>query len=371
MPLPHPGALGAYLVLGLLIGGAAVAITRLVYAIEEGFERLPIHWMWWPALGGLVVGLVGLYFPNTLGVGYDNIEGLLSLQIAGQAAFWLCLMKLVSWSMALGSGTSGGTLAPLFTLGAALGSLMGTYSAAHWPGLGVDPRIAALVGMAAMFAGASRAVLTSVVFAFETTRQPMGLLPLLAGCSAAHLVSCLLMRHSIMTERIARRGVPVPFELAADTLGQVLVGAVASRQVTSLQAGERLAAARAWLASGVAGTGHGGFPVLEDDGRLVGVVSRRHLLDGSHDPATVLRDLVRRRPVVVYQDSTLREAADQLAVEGVGRLAVVRRDDPLALVGFLTRSDLATALKRRMDEGRPARHIDVLGWVARLRRRAA
>jgi H+/Cl- antiporter ClcA len=198
-------ALAAYLGVGVLVGLTSVWVTRIVYAIEDGFEHLPIHWMWRPAVGGVVVGVVGIVAPRTMGVGYDNIDDLLSGHLAGTALLWLVLMKFVSWSISLGSGTSGGTLAPLFTIGGGLGALLGGLIASLAPSLGVDPRIAGLVGMASMFAGASHATLASVVFAFETTRQPMGLLPLLGGATAAYLASSLMMRTSIMTEKIARK----------------------------------------------------------------------------------------------------------------------------------------------------------------------
>jgi CIC family chloride channel protein len=215
MPLlapPGVAALAVYVLLGAVIGLAAVGITRTLFAVEDAFERLPIHWMWWPALAAVAVGLIGWLAPRTLGVGYDNIEQTVAGQLAGGALAALVACKLVSWTIALGSGTSGGTLAPLFTVGGGLGALLGTAVAVAAPGLGVDPRMAALVGMAAIFAGASHALLTSVVFAYETTHQSAGLLPLLAGCSAAYLVSLRLMPTSIMTEKLARRGIHVRTE---------------------------------------------------------------------------------------------------------------------------------------------------------------
>jgi H+/Cl- antiporter ClcA len=204
-----PQALVVYALLGMLMGVAGVFITRLAYGIEDAFEKLPIHWMWWPALGGLVVGAVGYVMPGTLGVGYENITDVISGHLGIMAMALLAVAKLLSWSVALGSGTSGGTLAPLFTIGGALGGVCG-WALAAWPPLHVDPHMAALIGMAALFAGASRALMTSAVFVFETTMQPHALLPLLAACTTAYLVSGLMMRHTIMTEKIARRGVHVP-----------------------------------------------------------------------------------------------------------------------------------------------------------------
>ncbi|MDE2007606.1 MAG: chloride channel protein, partial [Rhodospirillales bacterium] len=168
---PDGPALAAYVLLGAFVGLCSVGVTRIVYGIEDAFEKIPLHWMWWPAIGGVAVGAIGYFAPLTFGVGYTNIQGIVSGSFAFDALAALLVMKFLSWSIALGSGTSGGTLAPLFTIGGALGAICGQVLAAHAPGLGVDTRIAALVGMAAIFAGASRALLTSIVFAFETTRQ--------------------------------------------------------------------------------------------------------------------------------------------------------------------------------------------------------
>src|SRR5439155_19674021 len=174
----------------------------------------------------------------------------------------------------------GGTLAPLFTIGSAIGALIGAAAARLAPHAGIDVRVAALVGMAAIFAGASRAMLASVVFAFETTLQPLGLLPLLGGCTASFLVSCLLMRNTIMTEKIARRGVRVPAEYHADFLDQVLVREVASKDVIALLSDQPLDEVRAWINSGSGGTTHQGFPILDSKTKLiVGVLTRRNLLD--------------------------------------------------------------------------------------------
>src|SRR4029077_9921354 len=177
--------------------------------------------------------------------------------------------KFISWAISLGSGTSGGTLAPLCTIGGAIGVGVGELVTSTFPGIGANAGVAALVGMAAIFGGASRAFLASAVFAFETTQQPLCLLPLLAGCTTSYLVSCLLMRHSIMTEKIARRGVRTPAEYVPDELEQVLVRDVASKAVVALKAQDTLEQARHWLGSDDAGTRHSGFPVLNERGVLV------------------------------------------------------------------------------------------------------
>ncbi len=203
-------ALLAYAAEGLAIGVLSVAITRAVYFIEDLFERLPVHWMWWPSIGGLVVGVIGFAAPQTLGVGYDNIDSILSGNFVGTALAVFCALKFVSWSVALGSGTSGGTLAPLFTIGGAFGVLIGQVLQAL--DLSLDLSMAALVGMAACFAGATRALFASILFAMEITGQFSTLLPLITGCVAAFLISAIVMRTTIMTEKLARRGTHVPAE---------------------------------------------------------------------------------------------------------------------------------------------------------------
>ena len=344
---PTGAALTWYALIGAAVGVASVYVTKLVYWIEDAFEKLPVHWMWWPAIGGVVVGVCGIASPRTLGVGYDNIEHIVTGELAGKAMLFLCAVKLVSWSIALGSGTSGGTLAPLFTIGGGLGSALGFALSKAAPGAAIDVRVAALVGMAAIFAGASRALLASVVFAFETTRQPMGLLPLLGGCTGAYLVSCLLMRNTIMTEKIERRGQRVPSEYSADFLESVLVRDAMARELVTLAADDDLERVRAWLASHERAATHQGFPVL-DGGELVGVLTRRDLLDRGSPAGTTIRALVKRRPVVVRETSSLREAADHMVNAGVGRLPVMGGERGESLVGIVTRSDVLGAHRTRL-----------------------
>jgi CBS domain-containing protein len=270
-------------------------------------------------------------------------------------------MKFLSWSIALGSGTSGGTLAPLFTIGGALGAVIGLALAALAPQFGIDARIAALVGMAAIFAGASRALLTSVVFAFETTGQPAGLLPLLGGCTAAYLISALLMRNTIMTEKIARRGVRVPAEYAADYLDRVAVGDACSREVVTLRTTQTLGEVRQWLGHGSAEAQHQGFPVVDEHNQVRGVLTRRSLLDPQWSYSLALGDLITRAPIMVKEDHSLREAADHMVAEQVGRLVVVGADPPHRLVGIITRGDLLRAHGRRLHEARQASRYLRLG----------
>lgn len=351
-----PSALVVYVLLGLIVGVASVGVTKLAYAVEDAFEKLPIHWMWWPALGGLVVGVVGYFMPLTLGVGYANIAAVVTGKIGLYGLIALCLLKLLSWSVALGSGTSGGTLAPLFTIGGALGGALGIGIAAWAPWLQVDPRMAALVCMAAIFAGASRAFLTSVVFAFETTQQPHGLLPLLGACAAAYMVSGLMMRNTIMTEKIVRRGVRVPSDYSADYLDQVLVGEACTREVVTLRVDQRMKELRQWPGGMLAQ--HQGFPVLDESGTPVGVLTRRDLLDPRVPDDATVGSLIRHPPLAVHEEHTLREAADHMVEADVGRLLVLGKGNLPQLIGIITRGDLLKAHAQRLREERESsRHL--------------
>ena len=349
---PSGLAILGYIVLGAVIGVAAVWVTRAIYAIEDGFEKLPIHWMWWPALGGVAVGVVGYFAPLTMGVGYDNIENILGGSITGTALMMLLTMKFISWSIALGSGTSGGTLAPLFTFGGALGALIGAAAVSLLPGFDMDPRMAALVGMASIFAGASQALMASVVFAFETTLQTSSLLPLLGGCSMAYLVARLMMDNSIMTEKIARRGLRISVDYSADAFASIMVREAASREVTCLRGDQTVGEVRQWLSSHKSGSSHTGFPVLDAQKRVIGVITRKNLNGDETNSSTSLADLIKRAPVVIPENATVREAIDRMVTERVGRLPLVDLASPARVTGILTRSDILSVYGKRLHESR-------------------
>ncbi|HET9777397.1 MAG TPA: chloride channel protein [Gemmatimonadaceae bacterium] len=360
---PSDTALAFYVLLGAVIGLISVGITRFTYGVEDAFEvlgeRYHIHWMWWPAIGALVVGALGIIEPRILGVGYPNIIGALSGSIVGRTLLLLVLLKFVAWSVYLASGTSGGVLAPLFTIGSGLGAWMGALAAVAAPAVGVDPRIAALVGMAAIFAGATHALLTAIVFAFETTRQPVGLLPLLLGCAAAYLVSLMFNRHSLLTEKLVRREGAVRTEYEVDHLSHVLVKQAATRDVVTVRANQSLAEVRKWISAAGEGKGspstHQGFPVLDENSLLIGVVTRRDLLDPRYADDEYVAETIKRPAAIVYEDSTLRDAADHMVLEGVGRLPVVSRDNPRVVLGIVSRSDLLAAHAPRLSAAHDAK----------------
>jgi CIC family chloride channel protein len=279
-------------------------------------------------------------------------------------------MKFLSWSISLGSGTSGGTLAPLLTIGAGLGHVLGAAAIFCLPQAGIDLRLAALVGMAATFSGASRALLTSAVFAFETTCQPNGLLPLLAGCAASYLVASLAGKNSIMTEKIARRGIRAPADYVPDPLEQVTISEIASNPVVTLHADDTVAATRAWLVSDVEASRHQGFPIVDARGIVIGVLTRRDLQAASAADSQKLRELVMRTLKFVYDDCTARQAADHMVNHNIGRLPVVLRRDPTRLSGIVTRSDILSAYRDRIEQDQAQRPVLRVSQLSkRLRRR--
>ena len=341
-----PTALLLCALVGAAAGALSAPVTQALFKMEDLFAKLPFHWALWPALGGVAVGLIGLVAPRSLGVGYDNITDILSGRLVGWAVVGLCVAKFASWAIALGSGTSGGTLAPLFTVGGGFGAAVGLGLAHLFPGAGLDPRMAALVGMAALFTGASRAMLTSIVFAVEATRQPWGILPLLAGCAVAYIVSSRLMVTNIMTDRMTRRGARVPTGLGTDPLDQILVAERCSQEPTTLPADMGVEEARAWLRSGAPGASHRAFPLLEADGRLAGLISRSRLLEA--EIGQPLRAFA-RAPVFVPPRFTLREAGNLMAESRADVLIVAEPSKPDQLLGVLTLRDLLEARNAHVD----------------------
>jgi len=269
-----------YILLGVVIGVIAAFISKSIYFIEDMFEHLPVHWMWWPAIGAVAVGVTGYFAPYTLGVGYNNISSLLSGNLSLQIVLGLCILKFISWSVSLGSGTSGGTLAPLLTIGGATGIGLGMLVLTVFPHSDINLPTCALIGMAAMFAGAARALLTAIVFAFETTMQPHGLLPLLGACTASYFVSFFLMKGTIMTEKIQRRGVATPDVYGPDVLQGINAGEAMDKTITVegvpeayVHPGSKLSVAIALMER--YNTDY--LPVV-DNGKVVGVLTARLIL---------------------------------------------------------------------------------------------
>lgn len=345
-----PLSLGTFAI-GAGCGLLAVVITKAVYGLEDWFEKLPVHWMWWPAIGGVAVGVIGWFDTRTLSVGYDNLRGLLDGHMALGAMASLAVFKFLSWWIALGSGTSGGTLAPLMTVGGAAGAIA-ALGLREIPYFGEFPvGLGALIGMAATFAGASRAFLASVVFAYEATHATGALGPLLLGCGAAVIVSRTLMRETIMTERLSRRGVRIPSEYAPDFLEAIPVRRV--METTPLTVGPHETTGELAARLGTIGSPWHDVrlvPIVSPDGALLGAISRADLFASQQaDPDSAVIDACSLDPITIRPDAPLSEAVELMIRHGIGRLPVVD-DDAVApnLLGLLTRRAVLEAKRHEM-----------------------
>jgi CBS domain-containing protein len=324
--------------------------------------------MWWPAIGGLAVGIGGYFQPHALGVGYDLIRGLLQGNIAdvigadgenvGRLLLALVAVKCCIWSVSLGSGTSGGVLAPLLIMGGAMGAII-----APWlPGN--DRALWALVGMASVLGGTMRSPLTGAIFALELTHDVNALPALLVGSVVAYGFTVLLMKRSILTEKIARRGYHVSREYAVDPLEILAVADVMSKEVVTVPASLPAKQLLQQYFLGHDGKSHQAYPVVDSTGRILGMVTRRNLLedwiasalaegkDADHallDPI-ITYDLIHREPVTVYSWESCRTAAERMAENSVGRLPVISPEEPNKVIGIVTRSDLLKARAKVVEE---------------------
>ena len=364
------GILGCVLV-GVLAGALSALLTGLVYASEDAFQRLPIHWMWWPAIGGLVIGIGGYFFPQALGVGYDVIGGLVQGDVSFRIIAGVLVVKSLIWGVSLGSGTSGGVLAPLLMIGGALGGLEARFL--PYEGVGFWP----LISMGALLGGTMRSPLTAVVFALELTHDVNVLLPLLLAVTIAHGFTVMTLRRSILTEKVSRRGFHLSREYAVDPLEIIFAEEVARAGVVALPVDARrddAASALATLRSPERRRSPGQqgrhdqrlFPVIHDDRRLAGVVTRgdlREWLERGRDSDSRLADIVNAEPVIAYGDEPLRVVAFRMAETGVTRLPVVSRRDRV-FVGMIALSDLLVARSRILEAEQ--RRERVLGGGIRL-----
>ncbi|AIC31842.1 chloride channel protein (plasmid) [Rhizobium etli bv. mimosae str. IE4771] len=321
--------------LGIISGLQSGLLTTLLYKIEDLFEALPIHWMWWPMLGGLVIGLGGLIEPRAMGVGYDIIDGLLNNRLLAPAVMSILLVKTVIWLFALSSGTSGGVLAPLLIFGGALGWLVGLIMP------GNDPGFFALLGMAAMMGGTMRAPLTGTFFAMEITGDVSTLVPLLAATVVAYAVTVLLLRRSILTEKIARRGQHITREYGVDPFELSRAREIMITEVDTLPVTMTVGEACDFFASQQ--KRHRIYPLVDAAGKLAGIVSRADALLWQGKPdlaAQTLGETVTDDSVPVgHPDDTVAFIADLMLSTDNGRIPIV---DPASgkLCGLIARKDL-------------------------------
>jgi CBS domain-containing protein len=351
---PQPGDVGlpvlaACLLVGVLAGALSALLTLAVYAAEDAFGHLPMHWMWWPAIGGLVIGLGGLIFPQALGVGYDTLYSLLQGNVPATVILGVLLVKSVIWAVALGSGTSGGVLAPLLMMGAALGGLEAAVlpheGANFWP----------LVSMGAILGGTMRSPFTAIIFAIELTHNVVMLLPLLIAVPAAYAFTVLTMRRSILTEKISRRGLHLSREYAVDPLETMFVRDVMRTNIVALPVDVTLRQLGESLRDAHRDRGQRLYPIVDHVDNLLGVVAASELdvalqhaqTDGADRPLT---DLLRKEPVTAYPDEPLRAVVYRMAKTGLTRMPVVDGDEGRRLAGMIGLRDLLRARVRSLEE---------------------
>jgi H+/Cl- antiporter ClcA len=329
------------LMVGVAAGFASGLLTKLVYVVEDAYGRLPIHWMWWPAIGGLAVGLGGLWDPAALGVGYAAIRGLDAGQILWGAALALLVTKALIWAASLASGTSGGVLAPLLLMGGALGAVLAPWLPGHAAG------VWATIGMAAMLGGTMRAPFTATIFAMETTHDWGMILPVFLGAMAAMAVTVLWVPRSILTEKVARRGTHVAREYGVHPLEGVAVTRlmVPRAHVVTVRWDEALSAVRHRIGRDPASIIHGAYPVVDDGGSVVGAIQSSVLLSGAED-GTVAQDVMVHVPRV----SPLARARHAVEAMARDRVPFVLVDGEDGWVGWLTQRDLLGAWRETLSQ---------------------
>src|SRR5882724_8918515 len=345
---------------GIIAGLGSGLLTALVYGFEDLFMKLPIHWMWWPAIGGLFIGIGGLINPHALGVGYDSIHGLLQGNILGTALISLLLVKAFMWSIALGSGTSGGVLAPLLIMGGALGAVE-----ANWIPYG-DRGLWAMISMAAMMGGTMRSPLTAIIFTLELTHDLNVLPGLLLGCIAAHGVTVLLLRRSILTEKVARRGYHITREYSVDPLMLMRVGEVMDQRIPTIPSTMKVTELSDLIArrDPEISRRQGTF-IVDETGKLSGIITRGDViraLESPEDNKKTVLDAGSSDLILAYPDELLDDAVSKMLRHNIGRLTVVERSNPRIAIGYLGRASVMTARLKRMEE----EHQREPGWIAKF-----
>ena len=361
-PVPHHAAvigmvgIFACVGVGIIAGILSVLLTAAVYAAEDSFAKLPIHWMWWPAIGGLFVGIGGYIFPQALGVGYDVIGVLLQGNVPIALVTGVLIVKSLIWAISLGSGTSGGVVAPLLMIGAAMGGVEGMFlpgfGAGFWP----------LVSMGATLAGTMRVPFTGVVFALELTNDFNMLLPLLIACFCGYAVTVFVLKRSILTEKIARRGYHLTREYSIDPLEIFFVREVMSTKLVALPAAASPLEIRDLMKPEKLMREQRLFPVVDEERRFVGVIPGSKLYklmarDNSAIHASSLAEIAINNPVVAFPNESLRTVVNRMAEVNLTRLPVVDEHDPHQLVGIISLEHLLHARIRNLQEERTKERI--------------
>jgi H+/Cl- antiporter ClcA/CBS domain-containing protein len=352
---PHPVFIGptglmGCVVCGILAGALSALLTGAVYAAEDAFAKLPIHWMWWPAIGGLAIGLGGMIFPQALGVGYDTIGSLLQGNGVTGLLLGILLVKSTIWAVSLGSGTSGGVLAPLLMMGGALGGLEASFlpaaGAGFWP----------LVSMGAILGGTMRSPFTGIVFAIELTHDVNMVLPLIVAAVIAHAFTVLVLKRSILTEKVARRGFHISREYGVDPLEVLFVREVMRTRLIAFEANGTVGEARSRLRNGHPSRGQHLYPVIDIERRLSGVVTRKDLAASASD-RTRLSGVARQSPAMAIADEPLRAAVYRMAETGYTRMPVVDSNEGRRIVGMVSLEDMLHARARSLTEERSRERV--------------
>lgn len=357
-PVPGHAALAGVVLLGaatvgLATGAGAWVMTQAVYGFEDLFNRLKgrLHWMWWPLIGGMIIGLGGMVDGKALGVGYGTIHAELLGRLSVGALLLLFSVKLVIWSGGLGSGTSGGILAPILMMGAAIGGVMGHALP------GTTPAVYALIGMAGALGGVTRSPFTAIVFAFELTHDANALLALLVAATVSHLTSVLVLKRSILTEKVARRGFHVTREYAVDPLEATFVRELMETDLFTVGPGLPVADLYRSLPEGAPERRQRLYPVLGPDGRLLGVLPWSRVLAARDHPGQLAGEAMVVSFAFAYPDEILRTVADRMAAQDLGAMPVVDRSDNRRLDGLITQFDLLAARQKVLEEERHAERI--------------
>jgi chloride channel protein, CIC family len=367
-----PRALPFYLVLGLICGLAAVVLSKALYWVEDSFEKLPIDELWWPAIGALGLGIIGYFVPRVFGVGYDTIGDILNGNLAWKLLLIVMVAKFAALVISLGSGTSGGLLAPTFMWSAAMGGVFAMAGNRLFPGAHLSPGAFALVAMGAVFGAASRATFSFIIFAFEITRDYNSVLPLMLVAVIADAIAMLFMpKSSIMTEKLARRGLRVHQDYEADALTQATVGEMMDANAPVIPINTTVGELAARIAAhDPAVSRRQALLIVDDKNELVGIITRGDLmraLDKDSTGAPKVQEAGSSHLVVTYPDELMSEAAAKLLRFDIGRMPVVDRGDEQRIVGYLGRAAVLSARLRRLHD----EHVVEPGWVKRFGRSAA
>ena len=365
--IPH--ALPFYILLGLVCGLAAVGFSKLLYWTEDQFEKLPVDELWWPAIGALGLGIIGYFVPRVLGVGYDTISDVLNANLAWKLLIVVMVAKAIALVISLGSGTSGGLLAPMFMSSAALGGVFALGIDRVFPAANLSAGAFALVAMGAVFGAASRATFTFIIFAFEITRDYNSVLPLMLVSVIADGIAMLLMpKASIMTEKLARRGLHIHQEYEADALRQIMVSETMDKDVPKVisdmkvvEFAERIARRDPEVSQ------HQGVLILDPEGKLAGIITRGDVMRAlDKDPSGVMTVLEAgtRNVIVTYPNELLHDASAKMLRNGIGRLPVVDRADQTRVLGYLGRPGIMAARLRSLED----EHVRDPGWIKHFRR---